>query len=1607
MRVLSVKGAPVEVRGIPPLPQKQVRGKYRAPRILVAILIAFCVAMPASAKDAPRSFSLSTSRTFSPGESVKVQLFARNVPALEFRVYKVKDEGKFFAGLKSLHNFGETNAGPKENIDEKTWLEKIHDYKAHVWWMIRHFFKGQFNDDARDSFRERQGKLGKRSTVVGASEFAQVPILNESQLVARWKLVTGPSLVSETEQLPISGPDGAGLKAGVYLIEATDGTYKAYTVAIVTSIALVEREIGAEMHVYVGDRKTGAPVEGATVAFWSDGNRQAEETTGADGMAVLKQITVKAGAQQENMYVLARHGGEAALVTPYSYGFEGEDEGRKDLIAYVYTDRPVYRPGHTVHIKGIVRKKKGDELDLTDEKTLHLRVTDGDNKAVLDKDVQVSGHGTVTADLTLASDAGLGYYSISLAKDGQELSGSGDFYVEEYKKPEYQVTVKATSLRVLEGNSVTATIEAKYFFGEPVAGAKVTYAVSTTTHYWWGEDGDEDEAGSGEGDDSAEGTDNSNDEYTEQEQQEHKGILDADGRLTVTIPTRVDGKHTDQDYRIEARVTDVGNREVSGHSTVLATYGSFRVNVEPVNYVVEQGQPVKVKVTAEDYDEKPVQTAVHLDVSLRKWDRSTYSSTSTSVSAMNATTGADGTVLVTLPNDVGKNSSGDYTIKVTAQTPEKRTVEDQTGVWIWSGAGEFYSNQNTQAQIVADKKSYQVGDVAHLLLVSGVSDAWAVVTAEGDAVQWKKLLHATGTTVAFDVPITKLAEPNLIVNAIIVNHDKVITAQKSLKVPLVERTLTITATPNKKQYLPGEKGSFDVLAVDSTGKPVEADLSFGEVDEALYSVRQDESGNIVNAFYPKRYSELQAQSSFEFYFEGQAGLKSPLLAQANMFHPRMAQVKPGSDLVVPKVRKAFPDTAYWNGTVHTGPDGHAKVEFNFPDALTTWRTTIRGMTDDGKAGGVVTRVLVRKNLIVRLAAPRFFRQGDEVTLRVIAHNYLESAKDVTFALDVQGLEVVGGPGTSGAQKVNIPAKGESYVDWRVKAHATGNAVLTAKALTNEESDALEMTLPVLPYGVKVRAAGSGVVFSGNGEATWSYSYPAGSDAGTRGLTITVTPRVAGTVFDALDYLTGYPWGCTEQTMSSFMPDVIVAQALDKLNLDKLKLKSPIDRKTLNDEVRAGMDRLYSFQHDDGGWGWWQEDQSTVFMTAYVVSGLGKAQDAGYKVEDQRLNHAREWLQKTLAAHPNMIPDLRAYVVYALATTGGAPKDELDDAWGFRNKLTDEGLALVGLALAAGGDARGHEAAVELEKKAKATDVDAYWPGNYSGLMDYWDDTSPETTAFALKLLIEEDRKSGLIPKAAIWLGQHRTGEYWESTEQTSMVIQGLTDYLALSGELANTSDVEVLVNGSSVGKMHFAPGDMFGSPWKVKLAGTQAGGGGTVTIRKGGNGITYWSAEGNWYSADKKLYQQGQVALNITRDYYMLAKKQDKPEDPITYDLNPLKGPVHVGDIVAVKLAVSGTDWKYLLAEDPIPAGTEFLDHTELYKLNNKPDWWADWFTRKEFHDDRAAFFNTDMSGRREYVYLLKVVNAGKFMMSPAQAGPMYQSNVQATTDPATLEVQP
>ena len=175
----------------------------------------------------------------------------------------------------------------------------------------------------------------------------------------------------------------------------------------------------------------------------------------------------------------------------------------------------------------------------------------------------------------------------------------------------------------------------------------------------------------------------------------------------------------------------------------------------------------------------------------------------------------------------------------------------------------------------------------------------------------------------------------------------------------------------------------------------------------------------------------------------------------------------------------------------------------------------------------------------------------------------------------------------------------------------------------------------------------------------------------------MTPSIAGTIFGALDYLTSYPYGCTEQTMSSFLPDVLVADAMKKLGVG-----SNIDPQKLNKQVQAGLDRLYQYQHPDGGWGWWQTDDSQSFMTAYVLTGLVQAKAAGYDVEDARIVRARKWLLTQFTQSTSVKTDLRAYMAYSLVLSGSDSNATIiDSVWNQRATLTPYGKALLGLAMA--------------------------------------------------------------------------------------------------------------------------------------------------------------------------------------------------------------------------------------------------------------------------------------------------------------------------------------
>src|SRR5262249_58494957 len=226
--------------------------------------------------------------------------------------------------------------------------------------------------------------------------------------------------------------------------------------------------------------------------------------------------------------------------------------------------------------------------------------------------------------------------------------------------------------------------------------------------------------------------------------------------------------------------------------------------------------------------------------------------------------------------------------------------------------------------------------------------------------------------VMIDVPIESRFIPNVYLGVCYVQNGEMYTHDRLLSVPAKSKFLNIEIVADKKQYKPGQLAKYTVLARNADGSPASgAELSFGVVDEAIYSVRPDGTPDIRKAFYGKRYNQVQTNFAASYYFQGHSGEKGVKLA-LNRPSYQLADFKNEGQYNEPRIRKDFKDTSFWKPDLVTDAAGKATVDVTLPDNLTTWRATARAITSDTKVGSAISRVVARKDLILRLETPRFF-----------------------------------------------------------------------------------------------------------------------------------------------------------------------------------------------------------------------------------------------------------------------------------------------------------------------------------------------------------------------------------------------------------------------------------------------------------------------------------------------------------------------------------------------------------------------------------------------------------------------------------------------------------
>lgn len=1462
----------------------------------------------------------------------------------------------------------------------------------------------------------------------------------------------------------------AKLGVGAYLLEARSGAEKVRDLILVTDVSVVLKSSGRQTLVYFCHAITGAPVAKAAVHVWEKHYtgqnwvwRATNGETNADGMAVFETTANDNGVE---LFVSANDDGRQAFATGNAYYSRNEEQSWK---IYAFTDRPAYRPGESVQWKFIARQEKNGVYTTPSNKTVEYEIADPRGTKVKEGKATLNSFGSAWGGVELTEQMPLGEYRVTFYDAGRRNT-IGDavlFRLEEYKLPEFKVSVQTPEENGRKkafrlGEKVEVNVTAEYYYGGPVANATVEVLVYQNPFYqiyrprrdyaWFYEDLDQRYRYYGQG------------PIIKRETIK----TDAQGKAVLTFDTPRGGGQ-DFEYRVEARVTDSSRREIVTSGSVRVTRQRYYVYQEPEHNIYRPQDKVKVNIKALDANDQPVQTEGQVKVTRDYWyeiwidpqGREVKGDALKVLRERNHLFPPAGWRLkfsgylhediATQPVKTDAEGAAQYAFtperegfyRVEWTSADKYTqIKAETMVWVATNATTDLGYRHGGLEIIVDKDTFRAGQTAPVMLTAPTSDAYVLFSVEGEDLYSYQLVHLTGNTKLLQLPVEEKYVPNIFLGAAMVSDRQIYTDTKQVVIPPVEHFLQVDVKADRTQYQPRDQGTFTVTTRDYNGRPVSAEVALALVDESVFYIQQDMSGDPRQFYYGnKRQQRVQTVSSFqqkpyvrlvedaqknlsddkntrrdgeanelkkdeeakEAVSDGVASKvsdlpytgrgrdpfarpKSRAVAKASLGAANMeaqmsradAPAAPPAQMAAPQepavvVRSDFRSTVLWQPDVITDSNGTATVKVKYPDSLTGWKASARVASTGSQFGMASTSTRTKQPLIVRLQAPRFFLTGDTVTVSAVINNNTDQALTVTPTLDAEGVTITGlvrdGREVKGeVGPLKVEANGETRADWLVTVQQPGTAKLKVTARGGEYADAMEKSYLVYEHGIEKLLAKSGKV-RGN-DVTVKLDLPKERKRESTMLAVQITPSMAVTMLDALPYLIDYPYGCTEQTMSRFLPAAITAKTLRELGMKPEDAMNKIfggieqssadathptgkkDLRQLDDITRRSLDRLYDFQHADGGWGWWKEGESDHYMTAYVVWGFVLARDARIQIKEDALTRGVSYLDKEIVEE-EASPDEQAWMLHALAIYHASVKENgiskfqrtaFDNLFKNRDRLNAYTRALLALSAHYYGDTeRANVLVRNLEngvKRDTAPDTSviissqqtsdpsvmgtAHW--GEDGIYWRWSEGGVEATAFVLRALLAIDPQNKLIEPVTNWLIKNRRGAQWSNTRDTAITVLTLNDYLRKSGELASNMQYELSVNGSTVATKSVSAADILNAPSKFTIdRNLIRDGANEIRIRRtSGNGPVYFAAEARFFSLEEPITPAGSEIF-VRRDYYKLVGRPTLLKGYV-YDRQPLRDgeSVKSGERVEVVLTIEGkNNYEYLLFEDLKPAGLE------------------------------------------------------------------------------------
>ncbi len=1078
-----------------------------------------------------------------------------------------------------------------------------------------------------------------------------------------------------------------------------------------TRIGLDAFADGESMVAWANDLASGAPLNGVRLSLQPAGGEAASDDAG------VATLPLPAGSAAN--LLVARKGSDLAIL-PQNLGYYSEGGWQRrplpdTLRWYVFDDRKMYRPGEEVHVKGWLRRigggKTGDVgLPGGVVKQVSYRLRDARGNEILKGSAAVNALGGFNLALKLPETINLGNTTLELTSDGPsditQRSYAHAFQVQEFRRPEFEVKATASQGPFFVNADATVSVAASYYAGGGLPNADVTWRVSWRQGQytppgwedfvfgvwipWWRDPMPMRSAVAlAPGRPGVAGAGGANVET-------YVGKTDAAGVHHLKLDFEPVDPPLPTVYTTEASVMDVNRQAWNSSATLLVHPASLYVGLRSERMFIERGQPLKIEAIVTDLDGKPVAgkeiklRATRLDWQVRdgRWQEVETTPQPCTV------TSAKEPVRCTFETPEG----GQY--KITAQVADDQGRANRSEFTRWVSGGQrppARQVEQEEATLIPDKKEYQPGDTAEILVQSPFFPAEGTVTLRRSGIVENQRFAMSGPTYILKVPIKEAFIPNLHVQVDLVGaasrtddqgnpgpglpkRPAYAKGELNLSIPPLARTLKLDVKPRDVKLEPGGKTTVDVTVRDAKGQPVAgAELAVAVVDESVLALTGYQLADPLAVFYSQRNG-----GASDHHTRASIVLMNPedLSQLAEQAQPEAAMMQDGARAVVPMaapapaatqpsaakalggaadqaatqapiaVRTDFNPLALFAPAVSTDAQGKAQVEVKVPDNLTRYRIMVVAVADGKQFGKGESSITARLPLMVRPSPPRFLNFGDRFELPVVLQNQTDAAMTVDVVVRGTNIDLANGSGGSAAQpasapsvgkRVTVPANDRVEVRFPATTVSAGTARFQVGAISGKWADAAQFELPVWTPATTEAFAVYGVVDLG--AVAQPVIAPSNVFTQFGGLEITLSSTALQALTDAFLYLQAYPFECSEQVASRVLSVAALRDVLTAFRAEGMPAPREIEAAMARD-----IERLKGMQNDDGGWPIWRRgEESWPYHSLHASHALARAKQKGYAVPADTLQKAQAYLRDIERRIPGFYGQeaRRALISYAL------------------------------------------------------------------------------------------------------------------------------------------------------------------------------------------------------------------------------------------------------------------------------------------------------------------------------------------------------------------------